>query len=129
MHILIVEDEDDMRASLREALVRWNHQVQGTRTGLGALRMIHQEHFDLMLLDIFLPECFGHELIPEFKALRPHMGIVTMTGYNSRELELEVRKQGVFYYLIKPFTLGVLREIVDHISKMKRKEVTVSWLH
>lgn len=129
MHILIVDDEDDMMASMREALLQWNHQVQGTRTGLEALRMIHQEDFDLVLLDIFLPECLGHELIPEFKALRPHMGIVTMTGYNSRALELEVRKQGVFYYLIKPFTLGVLKEIVDHISRMKRKKGDVSWLH
>jgi len=56
-----------------------------------------------MLLDIYLPDCKGHELIPKFKEARPDMGIVTITGYNTRELELEVRQQGILYYMVKPY--------------------------
>jgi response regulator of citrate/malate metabolism len=48
-----------------------------------------------------------------------------MTGYNSRELELEVRKQGVLYYMIKPFEIGDLRSLLDHISKKRSTNVTV----
>ena len=45
-----------------------------------------------------------------------------MTGYNSMELELEVREQGILFYLTKPFSMTDLKEIVDHISNMKRRE-------
>ncbi len=76
-----------------------------------------------MLLDIQLPDCKGDELIPQFKEIWPDIGVVTMTDYNSRELELEVRQKGILFYMIKPFSKKVLKEILDHISKKKRKEV------
>ncbi len=128
MHVLIVEDQNSVATSIHEAIITWNHKVEVSSTARDALKKVRARPYDLVLLDIFLPEgMMGHELIPEFKALRPHMGIVTMTGYNSRELELEVRKHGIFYYLTKPFSLLVLKKIIDHISKMKKKEVSVSW--
>jgi len=78
-----------------------------------------------VLVDIYLPDCMGHELIPRFKEIWPDIGVVVMTGYNSRELELEVRRQGVIYYMIKPFSLEVLREILDHMVIKKEREVEV----
>jgi two-component system nitrogen regulation response regulator NtrX len=129
MNLLIVEDQDSLAASIHEAITKWNHKVEVSSTAHDALRKVREKSYDLVLLDLFLPEgMVGHALIPEFKALHPHMGIVTMTGYNSRELELEIRKHGIFCYLTKPFSLMVVKEIIDHVSKMKRKEVSVSWL-
>jgi DNA-binding NtrC family response regulator len=129
MNVLIVEDQDSVADAVHEAIVKWHHKAEVSSTAHDALKKVREKSYDLILLDIFLPEgMVGHELIPELKALRPHMGIVTMTGYNSRKLELEVRKHGVFYYLTKPISLVVLKEIIDHISRMKRKMVD-SWLH
>jgi len=130
MNVLIVENQDSVAALIHEAIQEWDHKVEVSSTACDALEMVRKRPYDLVLLDLFLPEgMMGHELIPAFKVLRPHMGIVTMTGYNSRELELEVRRHGIYYYLIKPFSLGVLKEIIDHVCKMKRKEDNVSWLH
>ena len=64
----------------------------------------------------------GHELIPHLKEAWPNIWIVTMTDYNTREVELKVREQGIVYYMAKPFEAMALKEILDHRSK-KREEV------
>jgi len=51
------------------------------------------------------------------KAIRPEIRIVTLTGYNSRELEMKIRKQGIIYYMIKPIDTKILKALVDHISQ------------
>ena len=79
--------------------------------------------FDLVLRDIFLPDINGVELIQKLKEVWPKIRIITMTGHNSRELEMEVRKQGIIYYMIKPVNIQNLKEIVDHIHKKDQKEV------
>jgi len=95
------------------------HNIERSGSGKAALTRVKERPFDLVLLDIFLPDMEGCELIPQFKKLCPETGIVTMTGYNSRELELEVRKQGVLYYMIKQFEIEDLRSLLDHISKKR----------
>ncbi|MDY6987741.1 MAG: hypothetical protein SWQ30_06760 [Thermodesulfobacteriota bacterium] len=47
------------------------------------------------------------------------MGIVTITGQNTRELELEVRKQGIAYFMTKPFEAQAMKQVIDHISRKK----------
>ena len=120
MNILLVEDEDSVAGLIVEVIKLWGHQVQRSATGSDALEKVQQTDVDLILLDISLPDIQGHELIPFFKESQPGAGIVTMTGNNSRELEATVRKQGVAYYMIKPFELKVLKEVADHVSKRMR---------
>lgn len=121
MEILIVEDDPQVVTSVIKGVERMGHCAEAAVTGKDALERVRQKKFDLVLLDIFLPDCMGHELIPQFKGTCPDTGIVTMTGYNTRELEWEVRQQGIIYYMTKPFDFKVLKEIIEHIEK-KRKE-------
>jgi DNA-binding NtrC family response regulator len=121
MDILIVEDDASVAEIAQEALESWGHNVERSGTGKSALDKVKKKMYDLVLLDIFLPDIKGYELIPKFKKEWPEIRIITMTGYNSRELEMEVRKQGIIYYMIKPFDAMVLKEIVDHIAKKERK--------
>ena len=65
-------------------------------------------------------------MIPQFKELRPGIGIVAMTGHNSRELELKVRNFKISYYMIKPFRGEEIEEVLNHISKKMRKEVAAA---
>jgi len=125
MDILVVEDDPCVAPVIESSIEKWNHQAETLSSGRAALRRLRQRRFDLVLVDIYLPDCMGHELIPRFKEIWPDIGVVVMTGYNSRELELEVRRQGVIYYMIKPFSLEVLREILDHMVIKKEREVEV----
>jgi two-component system response regulator HydG len=117
MDILVVEDDVSVCSSLMGIIRQWGYRVENADTCKNALMKVKETRFDLILLDIFLPDGKGHELIPRIKELWPTVGIVAMTGYNSRELEREIRKQGILYYMIKPFGTGCLKELLDHISR------------
>jgi len=125
VNLLIVEEANSNSWLQKREIERWGHSVEWVECAWAALRRLRQRRFDLVLVDIYLPDCMGHELIPRFKEIWPDIGVVVMTGYNSRELELEVRRQGVIYYMIKPFSLEVLREILDHMVIKKEREVEV----
>jgi len=74
------------------------------------------------LLEVFLPDVQAGDLIPQMKRIRPDVRIITMTGYNSRELEQKIRRQGILYYMIKPFEEAYLKSILDYISLKKGGE-------
>ncbi len=123
MDILIVDDDIAVASALSGTVERLNHNVETASTGKDALKKLKQKKFHLMLLDIFLPDCMGYEFIPKFKEIWAGLGIVTMTGYNSRELERRVRQQGLIYYMLKPINTKELKEVINHLSKKKRKEL------
>ncbi len=116
MNVLIVEDDTDLSAFITDAVISWGHTAEEADTGKEAINKMYHHYFDLILLDIFLPDTKGHLLIPEIRKLWPQSNIISMTGYNSRDLEREVRKQGVLYYMIKPFDIDHLRSILDHMN-------------
>lgn len=117
MDVLIVEDDGAGISNLTQRIRRWGHRVENANTCKEAMEKVRQKRFDLILLDIFLPDGKGHRLIPKLKELWPEVGIITMTGYNSRELEMEVREQGILYYMIKPLEIKHLKSLLDHISQ------------
>ena len=123
MNILIVEDDVAVTSVLTETIQRWGYRAENADTCKDALKKVKQKRFDLILLDIFLPDGEGHRLIPQFKELLPDVGIVTLTGHNTRELEMEVREQGILYYMVKPFETKSLKELLDHISHKYSKKV------
>ena len=117
MDILVVEDNVAVASFLVQSIKKWGFVVETSNNGKSALKRLQEKAFDLVLLDLFLPDIQGDALIPEFKQLWPQIGIITITGRNSRELESRVRQQGILYYFIKPFKLKILKEILDHVSE------------
>ncbi len=117
MDVLVVEDDVAATKMIAKSIEGQDHRVETVCTGKEALTKVMQKKFDLVLLDIMLPDCMGYELIPQFKARWHDIGIVTMTGYNSQELELKVRQQGITYYMLKPFNMKDIKDILNHISK------------
>ena len=117
MNILLVDDDYDFANTIKALILRWHHNVELAGTGIDALAALEKKHFDLILIDIFLPDVKGYDMISKIKVIQPDIRIITMTGYNTRELEQSVRQQGVLYYMIKPFQTGDLRAILEHITK------------
>ncbi len=117
MNILVVEDDMAVSKLIVENVETWGHSAKVAVMGKEALEKLAQDNFRLILLDIFLPDIKGHNLIPNFKKLSPEIDVITMTGENSRELEKEVRSKGILYYMTKPFEFESLKAIIDHIEK------------
>lgn len=114
MKILIVDDDPQVVTYIMERLERWGYDFQSAGTGSDALKLFSKHTFDLILLDIMLPDYLGYNLIPEFKQIDPGIEIITMTGESSRELEQRVRKEGILYYMVKPIETDNLKLLLDH---------------
>jgi two-component system response regulator TctD len=123
MKVLIVEDDQMYRETLQQFLSGWGHGVRSADQGGQAIEMAAIEDFDLLLLDVYLPDMTARELIPALKVLQPRARIVTITGRNSRELERELREQGISYYMAKPVPMQELASILRHMGNGTRRKL------
>lgn len=124
MDILIVDDDNYTAELLKTLIGLWGCHADIALDGETALRMFHENNFQMVLLDMFLPDADGCSLIPDFKRHRPDVFIVAMTGYNTRELELRVRKSGILCYMSKPIEIADLKSIIDYTLQMPSNDQT-----
>ncbi|MCG8639209.1 MAG: response regulator [Desulfobacterales bacterium] len=117
MKIIVIEDNEQVSTLLKSAAQRWGHQVTIADTGQKAIAIVKKQIFDLIMLDIFLPDIMGYDLIPLLKNEWSGMEIITMTGRSSMDIEERTRRQGILYYMVKPIDLSELRSILDHMNK------------
>jgi two-component system response regulator FlrC len=119
--ILIVDDEQNMRVALFEALSRNGHEVAVAENGGMALEMIARQPPELVITDIKMPGMDGLELLRQIKALRPELPVVIMTGFATVDTAVEAMKQGAFDYLLKPFPVEVIEETVARVLAFERR--------
>ena len=123
MQILIVEDNEMVSEMLMDRFEIWHQQSVLATSKTEARLTFENNQFDLVLLDMMLPDGFGYELIPEIRQLDSQINIISMTGHNTPELERTVRDLGITYYLSKPIDFEELKSIIDHIEYKQMKEV------
>ncbi len=119
--ILVVDDEQNMRVALFEALSRNGHEVAVAENGRMALEMIARQPPELVITDIKMPGMDGLELLRQIKALRPELPVVIMTGFATVDTAVEAMKQGAFDYLLKPFPVEVIEETVARVFALGRR--------
>ncbi|MBU0769737.1 MAG: response regulator [Proteobacteria bacterium] len=117
MKILVVEDNVSNAKMISRAIMRWDHHVELATTGKEAVEKANNQTFDLVLLDIMLPDVMGYELIPEFKRYHSQIKVITMTGHSTLEMERKIRGYGITYYMAKPVSFDELKSILDHLSR------------
>ncbi len=111
-HILVLDDEPDLRTLYELTLLREGHHVQAAGTLAEARGCLQQQRFDLVITDMRLPDGLGLSLLQELSAqARPERAIV-ITAYGSAESAVEALKQGAFDYLTKPVDLKQFRTVV-----------------
>ena len=99
--ILIVDDEESIRVSL-EAILKKKYYVNTAGTGLTALKMLQNDHYDLTLSDIKMDDMNGIALLKKVKEKFPKIPVLLMTGYSSLNTAIEALRLGASDYLIKP---------------------------
>ncbi len=111
-HILVLDDEPDLRTLYELTLLREGHSVQAAGTLAEARECLQHECFDLVITDMRLPDGLGLSLLKELTAqARPERAIV-ITAYGSAESAVEALKHGAFDYLTKPVDLKQFRTVV-----------------
>ena len=121
--ILIVEDSDSVRISLKNILIPAGHQVVEAVNGLDALRQLENETgFDVILCDINMPEMNGMEFIKEQCNHDTYCEIPTVmcTTESHPRLTQEAKQTGVVRaWLMKPFKPEILKATIDRIIREK----------
>lgn len=120
MDILIIDDFF-AASTVKKDVEKFVRSIEIANSAEDALIKVSNNKFDLVLLSISSKVFDGCELIQQVKSICPDIKIITMTDRNSRNLELKIRKQGVLFYMITPFNIKVLEDIMDYISSSKEK--------
>jgi DNA-binding NtrC family response regulator len=118
--ILIVDDQDMMRDSLAQILVREGHEVVATLDGAAAVARLGAAKFDLLITDLRMPKMTGLELLAEAKRLRPDMPVVLMTAFATVANAVEAMKLGAYDYIQKPFNGDEIKLLVDRTLEHSR---------
>jgi len=115
--ILIVDPDSKATRALSPLLMDEGYDVETSEGIREAAERIKDVKFDCVIMDVDLPEMRGYEAVPIIKAIDPKVQIIMTTAENTMELEAEVRKQDIFFYYIKSFDPGELREAVQDVFK------------
>ena len=118
--ILVVDDEEVMRDSCKQILSRQGHHVELAEDGYQGLRLMEEESFDLVILDLKMPGIDGIEVLGKIKESGPETVVVVITGYATVESAVEAMKRGAYDFLPKPFTPEEFRLIVERALEKKR---------
>jgi len=118
--ILIVDDEEVVRLSHLRSLVGTNCNTQVAEGGNEALRVMEQHPFDVILLDIRMPDLDGMDLLKIIKERWPDSEVVVITGYPSIESAKEAVRLGANNYLAKPVGPDDVIKAANHAMTQKR---------
>ena len=111
-HVLVCDDDVQVRESLVEALRAESFDVDTADRAVDAIQKVMRDRYHAVVLDLKLPGLGGLDAIAILRRFDERLPIIVMTGHASYEVEQAARAAGIFYYLIKPFSLSELTEAV-----------------
>jgi two-component system response regulator AtoC len=118
--ILIVDDEITMRNFLAETLRRKKFNVETAENGRKALALLTDNHYDLVLTDLKLPDITGLDILKKTKELSSQTTVIIITAFGTIENAVEAMRLGAFNYLVKPFSPDTIEAVIEkaqeHVS-------------
>jgi nitrogen regulation protein NR(I) len=124
--ILIVDDDKSIRYSLKRML-EGSFAILTAQNGEEALQRVRENSPDLILMDIKMPGQSGMEVLKEIKRIDPKTLVIMMTAYGTTETAIAAMKYGAFDYIIKPFPIPQMKELVEKaisLRKLMKEQVT-----
>jgi two-component system, OmpR family, alkaline phosphatase synthesis response regulator PhoP len=119
--ILLVEDEENLHEALKLNLELEGYSVTSAFDGAAALKAVQEEYFDLIIMDIMLPEIDGISVIQTIRLTHTEVPILILSAKNNSEDRVLGLKKGADDYLTKPFNLEeLLLRVEKLIDKNKR---------
>ncbi len=120
LNILVIDDEEAMRDSCHQILSRSRYNVAVAEDGYKGLELVKDGNFDIVLLDLKMPDISGMEVLKKIKSDTPETIVIVITGYATVESAVEAMKLGAYDFVPKPFTPDELRAIIQR-AKERRK--------
>ena len=118
--ILVVDDEHLIRWSLEQSLMKQGYDVATAASGEDAIKQVHDEAPELVLLDIQLPGIDGLEVLQKIKEIDSEIIVVMVTALGVLETAIKAMRLGAHDYINKPFNLDELSIIVKKALETRR---------
>lgn len=113
--ILVVDDEDALRTVLSSELEGEGYKVASAADGSEAIEILKKEGFDLILLDIKMPNVDGFEVLKFVKETHPATKVIMLTGFADLKNAIESKKLGAEDFVSKPYDLVDLLTTVERV--------------
>ena len=124
--ILVIDDEAEIREGLELLLKTEGYQVSMADTGQSGLSRLGEQPFDLLLLDVSLPDRNGIELLKDIRRQNPNLPIVLITAYGSIEMARAAFKSGAMDYITKPWSNDeLLAQVAQAVEAHRLREENV----
>jgi len=120
MNILLIDDDQNLRKTLRLALEALGHRVTEADNSASAEEILGHGQFEAAFLDLRLGRERGLDLLPVLLRLAPGLDIVVVTAYATIETAVEAMRRGAADYVPKPFTPEQLRLVLERIRRERR---------
>ena len=118
MKILVIEDNIELLDSISGALVQENYLCEVAGSFLKAEEKVHLYDYDILIVDINLPDGSGLDIIQEIKKINPSTGVIVVSARNSLDNKIEGLELGADDYLTKPFDMA---ELVARVKSLMRR--------
>ena len=114
-HILIVDDEEQMRLAMETVLARCGYAISRASNGQEALNILEQTQVDCVVSDMKMPVMDGLSLLGNIKEKYPRLPVVMITAYGTISQAVEAMRKGAFDFITKPFSAEDLERVIEKI--------------
>src|SRR6202047_2566029 len=124
--ILVVDDESEIREGLELLLASEGYGVSSAGTGASGLAKLEEHPYDLLLLDVSLPDRNGLDLLREIRLRDPQLSVVLITAYGSIDMARAAFKSGAMDYITKPWSNDeLLAQVAQAVESRRLREENV----
>jgi two-component system, NtrC family, nitrogen regulation response regulator NtrX len=120
--LLIVDDEQNVRLSLRAVLQDEGYATEAVESGEDCLEALDRKAYDVILLDVWLTGKDGIDILKDIKSRRPHQYVIMISGHGTIETAVQATKLGAFDFVEKPLSLEKILLVVEHALRQKKLE-------
>jgi two-component system response regulator AtoC len=119
--VLLVDDQPELRRIFRRSLVKLGHEVVEAPNGRAAVELVREQHFDVVISDVRMPDMDGLELLHQLCEHDAELPVILVSGGFDAEAEQAATEYGAFEYLMKPLAFDELREAAASAIELRRK--------
>lgn len=126
--ILVIDDEQYIGWVIKKAFENTDKEVSLCFTGNDGLMEVRKQNFDIVFLDLRLPDADGMDLLVELKEIQPSLAVIIITAHGSIDSAIESMKKGAFDYITKPFDVDELLIQAEKAMEIRKLKLQVNYL-
>ena len=121
--VLLVDDDISLLRTMAFVFKRKGCSVAAAQSGAEALRMVEKRPFDVIFMDVRMPEMNGVECYEQIKEIRPDATVVMMTAYAVEDLVREALQEGAYGVVYKPLDMDEMLQLAEEIRERRTQKL------